>query len=423
MAAADPGAATDGPRGDGPRVLLCVTGGIAAYKAALVARLLVQRGADVSVLMTEAATRFVGPDTFAALTRNAVHHGVFERPETVLHVRLAHGADAAVVAPATANVLAKLALGLADDLVTATLLEATCPLVLAPAMHTGMWIHPATQRNVATLVERGAVVVGPDTGPLAAGDEGAGRMAAPEQIEAAVLRALAGGRTGAAQVSERDLTGARILVSAGPTHEPVDAVRFIGNRSSGTMGFAIAREAAARGGSVTLVSGPVSLEDPPGVVVVRVETAAEMLDALQRRFDAADALVMAAAVADFRPEDASTGKIKKEQGVPEIRLERTVDILAKLAKERSGQVLVGFAAETAEVPGGLEAEGRRKLEAKGADLLVVNEVGRPGTGFGSATDRAAILDTAGEDTPLEEWTKRDLARAICDRLAARLAKR
>jgi phosphopantothenoylcysteine decarboxylase / phosphopantothenate---cysteine ligase len=418
MAATDHGAATDGSREDGPRVLLCVTGGIAAYKAALLARLLVQRHADVTVLMTESATRFVGPDTFAALTRNPVHHGVFERPETVLHVRLAHAADVAVVAPATANVMAKLALGLADDLVTATLLEANCPLVLAPAMHSGMWNHSATRENVATLVERGAIVVGPETGPLAAGDEGIGRMAAPEEIEAAVLHVLSDiGVAGA----HRDLAGARILVSAGPTHEPIDAVRFIGNRSSGTMGFEVAREAARRGASVTLVAGPVSLPDPPGVHVVRVETAAEMLDALQGRFAAADALVMAAAVADFRPEDATAGKIKKDDGVPDLRLERTADILATLAKERSRQVLVGFAAETADVAGGLEAEGRRKLRSKGADLLVVNEVGRPGTGFGSDTDRAAILDTDGEDTPLEEWTKADLARAICDQLAARLA--
>jgi phosphopantothenoylcysteine decarboxylase/phosphopantothenate--cysteine ligase len=421
MAATDPGAATHGSRGDGPpRVLLCVTGGIAAYKAALLARLLVQRGADVTVLMTESATRFVGPDTFAALTRNPVHHGVFERPETVLHVRLAHAADVAVVAPATANVLAKLALGLADDLVSAALLEATCPLVIAPAMHSGMWNHPATRRNVATLVERGAAVVGPETGPLAAGDEGVGRMAAPEEIEAAVLDALL--RAGNGAVPATDLAGARILVSAGPTHEPIDAVRFIGNRSSGTMGFAIACEAARRGASVTLVTGPVAMDDPRGVEVVRVETAAEMLGALQARFEHADALVMAAAVADFRPERSSAGKIKKEQGVPEIRLERTADILATLAKARSRQVLVGFAAETADVPGGLEAEGRRKLEAKGADLLVVNEVGRPGTGFGSATDRAAIIDPGGDDTPLEDWTKQDLARAICDRLAVRLAK-
>jgi phosphopantothenoylcysteine decarboxylase/phosphopantothenate--cysteine ligase len=327
-----------------------------------------------------------------------------------------------VVAPATANVLARLALGLADDLVTATLLEARCPLVLAPAMHSGMWEHPATQQNVATLTGRGAVVVGPEAGPLAAGDEGPGRMSPPEEIEAAVLEALRAA-TDPAAADGRDLAGATILVTAGPTHEPIDAVRYVGNRSSGLMGFAVAREAARRGAKVSLVSGPVALADPPGVDVVRVETAAQMLEETLARFDGADAVVMAAAVADFRPETASAGKIKKEGGVPEIRLVRTADILGTLSQRRSGQVLVGFAAETADVPGGLIEEGRRKRRAKGADLLVVNEVGRPGTGFGSETDRAAILGADASETALEEWTKPDLARAICDRLAALLARR
>jgi phosphopantothenoylcysteine decarboxylase / phosphopantothenate---cysteine ligase len=417
--AAGPDAAGDGGRtgAAGRRVLLCVTGGIAAYKAALIARLLVLRGADVTVLMTESATRFVGPDTFAALTRNPVHTGLFERPDTVLHVRLAHASDVAVVAPATANLLARLALGLADDLVTATLLESTCPLVLAPSMHTGMWEHPATQANLATLVERGAVVVGPEAGPLAAGDEGIGRMASPEEIEAAVADVLSRGLDG------MDLAGANVLVTAGPTHEPIDAVRFLGNRSSGTMGFAVARAAARRGARVTLIAGPVALADPLGVDVIRVETAAEMLEAVLARFDDADAVVMAAAVADFRPDAAAEGKIKKDAGPPEFRLVRTADILATLGELRTRQVLVGFAAETAEVDGGLVAEGQRKLKAKGADLLVVNEVGRPGTGFGSATDRAAILSADGDDTALEDWTKSDLAGTICDRVAALLAKR
>jgi len=243
----------------GRRVLLGVTGGIAAYKSASLARLMTADGADVRVVMTAAAIRFVGPDTFAALTRNPVHTDLFERTDTVLHVRLAHEADLAVVAPATANVLAKLALGLADDLLTSTLCEAQCPLVLAPAMHTGMWTNPATASNVRTLVERGAVVVGPEEGPLAAGDEGRGRMAEPEDILRAAREALAG-----APSSDGDLRGRRILVTAGPTHEPIDAVRFLGNRSSGRMGFAVAAEAAARGASVTLVRGPVSLPDPPG---------------------------------------------------------------------------------------------------------------------------------------------------------------
>jgi phosphopantothenoylcysteine decarboxylase / phosphopantothenate---cysteine ligase len=396
------------------RVLLCVSGGVAAYKAALLARILVHDGADVRVLMTAAATRFVGPDTFAALTRNPVHQDLFERPETVLHVRLAHQADVAVVAPATANVLAKLALGLADDLVTSTLLEATCPLVVAPAMHTGMWTHQATRANLATLTARGALVVGPVEGELAAGDEGMGRMASPEDIAATVTAVLSG--------SGRDLDGVRMLVTAGPTHEPIDPVRFVGNRSTGKMGFAVAAEAARRGAIVTLVSGPVALTEPPAVRLVRVETAAEMAEAVASLFADVDAVVMAAAVADFRPEAVAAGKIKKSSGPPQVRLVPTVDILGQLDARRAGQVLVGFAAETPDVPGGLRAEGRRKLEAKHLDLLVVNEVGRTGTGFGSDTNRAAILAASGPDPELEEWTKPALAAAICDRIASQVQR-
>jgi phosphopantothenoylcysteine decarboxylase/phosphopantothenate--cysteine ligase len=391
----------------GRRVLLCVTGGIAAYKAALLARLLVSEGADVRVLMTASATRFVGADTFAALTRNAVHQGLFDQPETVLHVRLAHEADLAVVAPATANVLAKLALGSADDLVTATLLEATCPLIVAPAMHSGMWNHPATRANLAALQARGATVVGPVEGALAAGDEGIGRMASPEEIAEAVRGAMA----------ERDLDGVRLLVTAGPTHEPIDPVRFVGNRSTGKMGYAVAAEAARRGASVLLVSGPVALDPPPRTEMVRVETAAEMADAVAGAFPQVDGVVMAAAVADFRPETVAAGKLKKASGPPELRLVPTVDILAQLSQRRTRQVLVGFAAETPDAPGGLEAEGRRKLGTKGLDLLVVNEVGRAGTGFGSDTNRAAILAADGDDTAIQEWTKSALATAICDRIA------
>jgi phosphopantothenoylcysteine decarboxylase/phosphopantothenate--cysteine ligase len=397
----------------GRRVLLGVTGGIAAYKAALVARLLVQDGADVHVVMTPAATRFVGPDTFAVLTRNPVHQDLFERPDTVLHVRLAHQADVAVVAPATANVLAKLALGLADDLLTSTLLEATCPLVVAPAMHSGMWNHPATRANVATLAGRGAVVVGPDEGPLAAGDEGMGRMAAPEEVVAAVTAAVATG----------DLAGVRFLVTAGPTHEPIDPVRYLANRSTGKMGFAVASEAARRGAWVTLVSGPVALPDPPGVRIVKVETAEQMLAAVREAAPAADAVVMAAAVADFRPDAAAPGKIKKHDGVPDLHLVPTADILGELGAGRDGRVLVGFAAETMEVADGLEAEGRRKLQAKGVDLLVVNQVGREGTGFGSDTNLAAIVAEQGDGVPARTWTKAELAATICDRVGALLGRR
>jgi phosphopantothenoylcysteine decarboxylase/phosphopantothenate--cysteine ligase len=391
----------------GRRVLLGVTGGVAAYKACSLTRLLTQAGARVQVVMTRSGARFVGPDTFAALSGRRVYTDLWEEPGSVLHVRLAHEAEVAVVAPITANVLAKLAHGLADDLLTSTLLEASCPLVLAPAMHTGMWEHAATQANVRALAERGAVVVGPVTGALAHGDEGAGRLAEPEAIFAAVEEVLAHGR---------DLAGRRIVVTAGPTYEPIDPVRFIGNRSSGRMGVEVAAEAFARGADVTLVYGPGTVEPPEHLRVIRVETAEQMRAATLEAAAAADAVVMAAAVADFRPQSEAAEKIKKETGLPELRLVPTADILSELGASTRGRVLVGFAAETANL---LEA-GRAKLEAKGLDLIVVNEVGRPGTGFGSETNRAAILAADGVDEPLREWTKRELATAICDRLAALL---
>ena len=403
-----PAGQSEGPL-SGRRILVAVTGGIAAYKAAALARLLRERGADVQVIMTSTATRFVGPATFEALTGRPVHSDLFERSESVLHVRLAHEADAVVVAPATADVMAKLATGLADDLVSAVLLEATCPLVLAPAMHSGMWANGATQRNVVSLTERGATMVGPVEGPLAAGDEGMGRMAEPEEIAEAVARVL----------GPRDLDGARVIVTAGPTHEPVDAVRFLGNRSSGTMGVEVARAAAVRGAAVTLVLGPGEAAPPSGVEVVRVETAEDMRAVVDGAFETADAVVMAAAVADFRPVREAPGKIKKDAGIPVLDLEPTPDILAGLGKRKGGQILVGFAAETGDV----ESEGRRKLVEKNLDLVVANVVGSPGTGFGSRTNRAAILARGGDDVPMREWTKRELADAVCDRLAALLASR
>jgi phosphopantothenoylcysteine decarboxylase/phosphopantothenate--cysteine ligase len=391
----------------GRRVLLGVTGGIAAYKSAYLARLLRERGAELQVVMTPAATRFVGPDTFAALTGNPVHSDVFERTDVVLHVRLARDADAAVVAPATANLLAKLAWGIADELLTSTLLEFDGPLVVAPAMHSGMHAHPATRGNLATLRERGVTIVGPVEGQLAAGDTGMGRMAEPEDIAAALEEALAAGH---------DLAGRRVLITAGPTHEPIDAVRFIGNRSSGKMGWAIAEEARRRGAAVTLISGPTHLSDPAGIDVIRVETAEEMRDAVLVRFDEAEAVVKAAAVADFRPKEHVEGKIKKEGGTPDVHLEPTPDILRELGERKGDRVLVGFAAETED----LEEAGRQKLREKHLDLIVVNEVGAPGTGFDADTNRASILSAASEDVPLREWTKRELAREICDRLAALL---
>lgn len=390
-------------------MLLGVTGGIAAYKACVFTRLLTSAGASVQVVMTRAATRFVGPDTFAALSSRRVYTDLWEEPGEVIHVRLAREADVAVVAPATANVLAKLAMGIADDLLTSTLLEATCPLVLAPAMHTGMWEHPATQANIRTLEERGVRIVGPVAGSLAAGDEGMGRLAEPNDIFGVIEDVIARGR---------DLAGRRVVVTAGPTWEPIDPVRFVGNRSTGKMGFAVAAEAFARGADVTLVVGPGTVAPPQGIRAVHVTTAEEMRGAVIEAADGADAVVMAAAVADFRPAQQAPSKIKKEVGAPSLDLIPTPDILAELGAREPRPVLIGFAAET----GDFEAAGRRKLEAKGLDLVVVNEVGRAGTGFGSDTNHAAILSRAGGDEPIRTWTKRELAATICDRLAKLLAR-
>jgi phosphopantothenoylcysteine decarboxylase/phosphopantothenate--cysteine ligase len=359
-------------------------------------------------VLTENATRFIGPDTFAALTREPVYSSLWDRPGEVLHVRLAHDADVAVVAPATANVLAKLANGLADDLLSATLLEATCPLVLAPAMHSGMWEHPATRANVETLRARGAVVVGPATGALAHGDEGIGRLAEPEDVVAAIRSVFA----------RQDLARRRVLITSGPTHEPIDPVRFVGNRSTGKMGSALATEAVARGAAVTVVLGPGAVA-PAGAEIVRVETAEEMRDEVLSRADDVDAIVMAAAVADFRPKAAADRKLKKDAGPPEMMLEPTPDILAELGERRGDAVLVGFAAETED----LEAAGRNKLEAKRADIVVVNLVGREATGFGADTNEAMIVVATGDDVPFRRWTKRELAAAVLDRVAASLVGR
>jgi phosphopantothenoylcysteine decarboxylase/phosphopantothenate--cysteine ligase len=399
---------------EGRRVLLGVTGGIAAYKAAHLARLLSGAGAQLTTVLTDAATRFVGADTFAALTGGAVHTSLWERPGEILHVRLAHEADVALVAPATAHLIAKLAHGLADDLLSSTLLEYRGPLVLAPAMHTGMWEHPATRGNVAILAERGARFVGPVSGALAHGDSGPGRMAEPEDILAAVRAALEEG--GPADGSTQ-LGGRVIVVTAGPTHEPIDPVRFIANRSSGRMGMSLAAAAVARGAEVRLIVGPGTVAPPNGVSLTRVSTAEEMRNAVLREAADADAVIMAAAVADFRPKAASEGKLKKDQGPPELLLEPTPDILAEIGEAGEGaRILVGFAAETHDV----EAAGRAKLTRKHLDLLVANEVGRGGTGFGSETNHAAILSARGDDVGIRDWTKRELAEAILERVGALL---
>jgi phosphopantothenoylcysteine decarboxylase/phosphopantothenate--cysteine ligase len=394
----------------GRRVLLGVCGGIAAYKAAYLARALRADGAEVTAVLTASATRFVGTETFAALTGNAAHVSLWDAGGTVVHVDLAHANDVLVIAPATATMLAKLAHGLADDLLSASALEFGGPVVLAPAMHAGMWSSPATQANVATLAARGVRFVGPVDGALAHGDEGVGRFAEPEDIVAAV-RVAVGDRPGATV----PFGGRRVLVTAGPTHEPIDPVRFVGNRSSGKMGVAIASAALARGAAVVLIVGPGTVPPPAGAEVIRVETAEEMRGAVLAHTDDADAIVMAAAVADFRPKLAAEQKLKKDQGVPDLVFEPTPDILREVAAaRRPGQIVVGFAAETDDV----EAAGRAKLADKGLDLLVANAVGRPATGFGADTNDAAILTATGEDTPLRTWTKPELAAALWDRVAA-----
>ncbi len=389
----------------GRHVLLGVTGGIAAYKAAALARALRRGGASVQAVLTPSAERFVGTATFEGLTGRPVPTDVFTGAHEVPHVALAREADVAVIAPATANVLAKLAVGLADDLLSSVAACLTCPLVVAPAMHTEMWRHPATQANVAALRARGVRIVDPAEGELAGGDVGEGRLAEEADILAEVAAALA--------VPAGPLAGRRVVVTAGGTREPVDAVRYLGNRSSGKMGYALAAELLARGAEVDLVSAPTALAPPPGARLHAVETAEEMRAAVHAAAAGADAVVKAAAVADWRPATPLTGKRKKADGPPaSLELEPTADILAELGAAKGGRVLVGFAAETDDE----EAHGRAKLAAKGLDLVVVNRVDAPDAGFGVDTNRAVLLDAAGGREEVGLTSKARLAAIVCDRL-------
>ncbi|MFF8728670.1 bifunctional phosphopantothenoylcysteine decarboxylase/phosphopantothenate--cysteine ligase CoaBC [Streptomyces sp. NPDC015171] len=400
---------------DKPRVVLGVSGGIAAYKACELLRRFTESGHDVRVVPTAAALHFVGAATWSALSGNPVSTEVWNDVHEVPHVRIGQHADLVVVAPATADMLAKAAHGLADDLLTNTLLTARCPVVFAPAMHTEMWEHPATQENVATLRRRGAVVVEPAVGRLTGVDTGKGRLPDPGEIFEVCRRVLA--RGGAAGP---DLAGRHVVVSAGGTREPLDPVRFLGNRSSGKQGYALARTAAARGARVTLVSANAGLPDPAGVDVVRVGTAVQLREAVLKAAADADAVVMAAAVADFRPAAYAAGKIKKKDGQdPEpIVLVRNPDILAEISADRArpGQVVVGFAAETDDVL----ANGRTKLARKGCDLLVVNEVGERKT-FGSEENEAVVLGADGSETPVPHGPKEALADTVWDLVVRRLA--
>ncbi|MGH2813440.1 MAG: bifunctional phosphopantothenoylcysteine decarboxylase/phosphopantothenate--cysteine ligase CoaBC, partial [Actinomycetota bacterium] len=347
----------------GKRIVLGVCGGIAAYKAVEVARELTQAGADVRVVMTPSATQFVGPVTFSTLTGNPVFTELFPEPPPpeIAHTSLGRSADLILVAPATAKIIAKYALGISDDLLSSLLMATRAPVVMAPAMHTEMWENEATQINVATLEARGVRFVGPAEGALAGPDVGVGRLADPAQMFEAVQDELA---------LTRDLEGVGVLVTAGGTQEPIDAVRFIGNPSSGKMGFEVAREAVRRGAKVTLVTGPSSLVPPDAAETVRVRTAAEMREAVQRAADTARVIVMTAAVSDWRPSSPTRGKIRKADGPPEMVLEPTVDILEELGRNKGDRILVGFAAET----GDLEKAARAKLRSKSLDLIVANLV-------------------------------------------------
>ncbi len=398
---------------DRPRIVLGVSAGIAAYKACELLRLLTESDHRVRVLPTREALRFVGEPTWAALSGEPVATEVWDGVHEVPHVRIGQEADLVLVAPATADLLARAAHGRADDLLTSTLLTARCPVVYAPAMHTEMWEHSATRSNVVTLRNRGAIVIDPAVGRLTGTDTGRGRFPEPEEVFEVARRVLVRGRAG----TDADLAGRRVVISAGGTREPIDPVRFIGNRSSGRQGYALARTAIARGAEVTVVAANVSLPEPAGAAVVHVDSAYELREAVHEAAATADVVVMAAAVADFRPSERHDSKIKKSSADPEpIRLVRNPDVLTELSRQRAkpGQIIVGFAAETNDV----DAGGQAKLAHKGADLLVVNQVGES-LGFGQATNAAVVLEAGGSRVDIPLTSKDAVADAIWDQVVKR----
>ena len=435
-----PGTAPTGPW----RVVVGVSGSIAAYKTPFVIRLLREAGHEVRTLATQAALRFIGAPALAAVTGRPVSSGLFEDPAAVEHVAVGEWADLVVVAPASADLLARVAAGRADDMLTATILTTTAPVVLAPAMHTQMWANPATRENVATLRRRGLSVIDPDCGRLTGADAGAGRLPEPERIVSEALAVLAGRQTapGAGQETLRsDLSGRHVVVSAGGTREPIDPVRYLGNRSSGRQGAAVARAAVERGARATLVAANVADDVlavlPGGVEVVPVGTAMELRDAVRRAARDADAVVMAAAVADYRPAAASASKIKKhglrsgrtDGGAARLSIEliENPDILAELVadppRDDGGRTLVvGFAAETGDAEGDVLAHGAAKARRKGAGLLAVNAVGER-TGFGVVPNAVVVLDDQGREVARAEGSKTDVARALVDLVARRLPGR
>ena len=397
---------------DGTRILLGVTGSIAAYKAVELLRELQRRGAEVQVAMTEAATRFVAPLTFETLTRQEVLLDMWSLAYShrIGHIEATRKADLVLVAPATARTIARLALGLADDFLSCIALASRCPIAVAPAMDCDMFEHPALQANLAALRARGAVIVEPEFGPLASGLAGRGRLAELPRILAAVEGIVA---------PRRDLAGQVVLVTAGPTREPLDPVRYLTNRSSGKMGYALAAAAAARGAAVILVSGPTALPAPDGVEVLPVETAQEMHDAVLARLPAATVVIKAAAVADYRPKISQPRKIKKSGAETVLALEMTPDILAEIGRRKGARILVGFAAETEE----LVANARQKLLRKGLDLVVANDVTRPGAGFDAETNVVTLVGTDGSIEELPQLSKRAVAERILDRVVGLLARR
>ena len=389
----------------GRNIVLGVSGGIAAYKAVEVCRRLVDAGAHVAPILTDDAHRFIGPVTFSALASEPVHTSLWDDSSPIPHTRLGQNADVIVVAPATARVIAAYAMGMSHDLLTATLIATRAPVVLCPAMHTEMWEHPAVIDNIALLRRRGVIIVEPQAGRLAGGDIGTGRLADVETIVSTIDNVLSG--------RGRDLAGLSVLVTAGGTREPIDAVRVIANRSSGKQGYAIAEEALKRGATVTLIS-TVDRPTLSGITVVDVETAEQMLQAVNKFAPSTDVVVMTAAVADFRPVQSAEGKIKKDQGIPQIILEPTPDILAALgANKPAGQTLVGFAAETSN----LVDNAKGKLARKNLDLIVANDVAAPGVGFGHDTNAVTILGADGTTTEVGLVDKHSIATAVLDSVA------
>jgi len=391
------------------RIALGISGGIAAYKAAELARLLQDKGLEVQAVMTRHACEFITPLTFASLTGKKVITEMFGEAQgssnvesAIEHIAVAQSIDALVIAPATANVLAKMAQGIADDFLTTLCLATKAPLIVAPAMNVNMWEHPATQKNLEVLRSRGVRVVNPDEGYLACGMTGAGRLASPESIAQAAFETLG---------LREDLLGEVVLVTAGPTEEPLDAVRYISNRSSGKMGYALAEASRRRGARVVLVSGPTHTEPPAVHVLERVRTAAEMSDAVLRHADAATVVLMAAAVADFRPVDVRMEKIKKQEGPPAVKLEPTTDILAEVSRRRrNGQIIAGFAAETEH----LLENASAKLQAKHLSFIVANDVSQAGAGFDADTNIVTLLFSDGRKLALEKMSKLDVANRVLD---------